>query len=414
MLLNLLRGRKMSESKSRVIAAIGLLTDVTRADLFGVSQQPIAKRRSRALLEHIMKMLMAPEKKNHWALIESIVVFDEVAYDHLAFKRYKMTLEQPSRVFALEDHGLVAKSWPLEVYTRTSETISKWKKATGGAGLAEAARAIARDPSRSYGQDNDAFWDGAEKDYHDGLAEDDQRARWSFADSTQSIERALFYAELSQTLGVGLLPRAQSDECAAGSETVLDDLARSYSACIHHHHVQKHLKGFADRIQPLKFAVSAPPLAQKIAWLSLQQGRTPADIAAEMRDTPLAQAYRRHLADLQLELIATQPSSSEALPKLMRDFKAVADQWAREGVPKAGILYRSRTLSAHLLPAVAGIVMYLHSGDWKDAVDAGAGVEYFLVKNLPRSSMTVHDPILWGGPKYLAFVADWFDYGKTL
>jgi hypothetical protein len=69
---------------------------------------------------------------------------------------------------------------------------------------------------------NDAFWDAAEKRYHDGLAESPV-ARFSFANSDDSFERAFFYAELGHQLGIGLLPRPYKDG------TLVDIIARSYT-----------------------------------------------------------------------------------------------------------------------------------------------------------------------------------------
>ena len=117
------------------------------------------------------------------------------------------------------------------------------------------------------------------------------------------------------------------------------------------------------------------------------------------------------LADLQQEL-RSPGGGSEAIPTLLKDFAATAERWAAEGVAKSGIAYRPRTLSAHLLPVAASLATYFFGGhELHEAADVAALAE-LVVPFLPKS-VTVRVPSLWGGPKYLEFIADWYDYKSS-
>jgi hypothetical protein len=402
----------MDQPKARVIAAVGLLDDFAKCDLFDLPANPAAAVADDAFLVRQMQKCLLPQDRNKWALIESIVVFDEIAYDSFAFNRFPMTATQRERLGVLEGRGLRSMVWPKEVYQQTGERLYEWRKAIRANGLEASAREVPREPSRPGGAGNDAYWDGQEKSYHDGLFEDGERRLWSFAESNESFERAFFCAELCKELGVGMAPRPRLVNAdAAAWSSALDDLSSSYGQCIHHFYTQKLLKPFDRQIPPAKLAVSFPPLAQKIAWLSLKTGRTPTDLALEMRELENATAYRRHLGDLQHELRAER-SSPSAIPALLKDFAAIVERWAEERNPYAYVKYRPRKLSVHLLPAAASIAAYLF-GDHTlhEAADTAALAEV-VVPFLPPS-VTVRDPILWGGPKYLEFVSDWYNYDSV-
>lgn len=398
----------MSDPKSRVIAAVGLLADIAQCDLFDNCHHRGNRPGHRAVVERQIEMALEPRKRNQWALIESIVVFDEVVYDRYAFHRFPMDLKERARLESLEGNGLRAMNWPKEIYQATAKKLQSLRQLFSVQGMEAAARQVADDQSRPYDSTNDAFWDAQEKRYHDGLYADHELSQWSFAASEgSSLERAFFYAELGNQLGVGLLPRAYAAGDNAEQISILNEMARSYSRCAHHHYIQRSLKPFDDQVRPATLAVIFPPLAQKIARISLETGRSPTDVAVEMRDTANARAYRRHLADLQYELRSANPSTAEALPKLVKDFDTVVKQWVEDGTAGSGVTYKRRTLRAQLLPAIAGVIAALITREPDSALKAAEATHLFLEPLMPDDKV-VRDPILWGGERYLAFVADWY------
>src|ERR1017187_3155554 len=193
-------------SRARAIAAVGLLADIADCDLFDSPRQSLA---SAALREHQMNLTIGAKHRNRWALIESIVVFDEVLYDSYAFNRFGMTQTQRDRLAMLEGRGLLAMKWPTEIYKATAEKLKSWREITRSEPMDAISRNVPGDPTIPYSSaGNDAYWDPSEKNYHDGLFADSARCQWSFADSSQSFERSFFYAELCADLGIGMLPRA--------------------------------------------------------------------------------------------------------------------------------------------------------------------------------------------------------------
>lgn len=397
----------MADTTGKVIAAVGLLADLAKCDLFIIEG---AGPRKPHLVASLLPRVLKPQNRNHWALIESIVVFEDVLYDRYAFNRFPMKPETRERVAALAGHGLVAADWPVEVYQRTAHKLEQWKQNLICEQLLEAARDVPRDPTQPFAASNDKFWDGAEKDYHDGLFEDGQRARYSFADSDRSADRAFFYSELSRTLGIGMLPRAYVG--TEGAESLLDAIGLSYSQCAHHYHVLKHLQPFDEKIRPKKYTAVFPPLAQKIAYLSLATSRTPVEVAIEMRNSPEARAYRRFLGSLQQELQESKPSSPGAITKLLRDLDATVAHWVAEGSAKSRIHLSPRTLSIDWLPVAAMVLEYLRTYDVGSAVNA-ATVVGAVVLPLPKRTFSFDNPVLWNAPKYLSFVQDWYDYPSS-
>ena len=386
---------------AQVIAAIGLLSQVGNSSLF---DQPTRASKKTAISDNELAGYLNSDQRLHWALLEGIVVFDEILYDGYAFGRHKMSDRAAAHIGCLRQHGLVPASWPLDVYKQTASKLEVWREKLSENGLGLVARKIPKDNSEEYSETNDAFWDLYEKNYYDDLFESSLK-RFSFAESNQSFERAFFYAELANVLGISLLPRPTS----AGS--VLDMLGRSYSHCAHHL-MQKKLENFDALVRPVEISIAFPPLARKMAWLSLHQGRPPIDVALELRHSEKAAAYRQHIANLQAAMRSTEPSIGN-LHQLEAEFVDMVKIWNKELVPNEGVTHRTRYLRMEILPAVAAFIIYLATRDWKLSLDVGAAAEIFSGALFKKdSAIAIKDPILWGGEKYIAFVADWYDYKR--
>jgi hypothetical protein len=398
------RGFTLDEPRAKAIAAIGLLTDVASCGLFdrvGAARTPAQRS---AIEQNIIQGELGRAKRNYWALVEGIVVFDEIAYDQYAFTRYAMELKTRERVESLRQFGLSARSWPVSIYESTLTRLRAFRKYLVDNDLKDVAKQTPTNPAEPYGPTNDAFWDSQEKYHHDGLFLDSERSQYSFANTNESFERAFFYVELANALGASLLPRSYS------SGTILDMVARSYSQCAHQL-VLRGLTNFDSNIRPAELVLPMPPLAEKIAWSCLRTGRTPIDVAAEIRASKGAIAYRRHIADLQALIqgsMRREPASIQELERLKQDFARTVAQWTEDGTAKAGIRYKVRKLKVQLVPTAASIVTYLSTNNFMESSLVGFGTA--ALQSTFGDSITVRDPILWGGEKYLAFVADWYDY----
>jgi hypothetical protein len=384
----------MTESRAQVIAAIGLLSKVADSDLF---EAPRGTPATAGVQDQVLAAYLEPRQHRHWALLESVVAFDDVLYDSYAFGRHQMTGEMKARIEALREHGLTRTTWPLHAYDGAASRLRSWRNALRAKGLEEAARNVPANNAAEYSPTNDAFWDSAEKNYHDDLYQSPV-ARFSFANSDDSFERTFFYAELATGLGVSLLPRPST------TGSLLDTMGRSYARCAHQLVVDS-LRDFDALMRPAEVSVVFPPLARKIAELSLRERRAPVDIAIELRNSEGAAAYRRHIADLQGEL--RQNSRPSNIKQLIGDFERTVEKWSQDLAPAEGVKYQTRNLRVQVLPAAAGILTWWATGDFKLGASVAGGSNVALQAIL-GNALVVRDPILWGGEKYVAFVADWY------
>lgn len=315
----------------KVIASIGLLKDVVQNPLSGGTTP--RKPTRRALVEHLMHEGLRNRHRNSWALLEGIVVFDEIWFDAYAFAKNKMELVLRERINFLCGHGLVKKTWPLEVYQNTAAKIRDGVQLLIDGRVYSLAVEIPRDPTEPYAPSNEMFWDGADKDYHDGLFSSELFG-YSFAssDAKDAFGRALFYAELTKALEVGFLGRTY----APTGDTLFDGIGRSYLQCAHHKVLEK-IEKFDELIRRAELRVHYPPLAQKIAWLSLTTGRAPVEIAAELRATKHAVAYRKFLGLLQAELNENSHSALNNLKSLADDLEVTTKQWIADRSTGEGV-----------------------------------------------------------------------------
>jgi hypothetical protein len=394
----------MTDGRSRVIASIGLLKDVVQNPLSGLDAPLKPKRR--VLFEHLMHKALRNRERNSWALLEGIVVFDEIGFDAYAYAKYNMEPVLRKRIDFLRGHGLVEKTWPLEVYQKTAAKISRGVQLLNDGRVYSLAVEIPRDPTQPYAPANNMFWDAEDKDYHDRLfSQPSEISRYSFASSNEvdAFGRALFYAELTTALKVGFLGRTYT----ATGDTLFDGIGRSYLQCAHHKVLEK-IEKFDELIRKAELRLHYPPLAQKIASLSLKTGCAPIEIAAELRDTKHAVAYRKFLGALQAELNENSHSTLNNLKSLADELEAITKRWIEDHSTGEGVNYQRREISVKWLPPLAAVGTYLLTGKLEDSFEVGIAGE-FIEAYLKDDKISVRDPILWGGEKYLSFIASWYD-----
>jgi hypothetical protein len=292
------------------------------------------------------------------------------------------------------------------VYQSVKAKIDDWTDTLGSQRRPFAREVVVRENEEYSANYNDAFSDGSEDNYHDGLFHTKMSAI-SFASSNQSFERAFFYAELAGELGVALLPRPSR------FESFLSTISRSYKQSAHEL-VKDKIKNFDQLMRPESLRLRFPPLAQSIALRSLREGRAGIEIAAELRESKKAQAYRVYTDELQAELRSFKSIDSsafskkvKALSKLTAELDRVVEHWSEDGDPDEGVKYRTRELRIEILPAAACVGALLGGADLEGAVAVAAAAE-MGAKSFFGDTMFVRDPILWGGEKYISFISDWY------
>jgi hypothetical protein len=68
----------MKESRAQVIASIALLSEVAESELF---EPPLGTPAVAGVQDRVLAAYLKPRQYRHWALLESLVVFDDVLYD---------------------------------------------------------------------------------------------------------------------------------------------------------------------------------------------------------------------------------------------------------------------------------------------------------------------------------------------
>jgi hypothetical protein len=344
--------------------------------------------------------MFTPAGANPWSLLEAIVVCDHIAFDRYAFLRKQGGKKLFDRAV---DLGLVASTWNEGTYERAAEAVLKWKELHGDdPAVQRAATEVAYDDTQPYSAGNDWMWDNGLKDQHDGLYASPKLKQYSFADSDDSIDRVIFYVTLSTDLGWPMLPTR------AAKGTVIDALAKAHEqwAQLLVHDV---VKPFDAKVRPGSLNIAFPPLAQKIVMEAVQSGRSPVSVAREMHETDSAKAYRAYLARVEA---ARQAGDLEELKRLLDELNNVVEQWTKDGAPLEGVFKRTRRMKVKSIPTVAALGAYIiaratgHGGEaFKEPADL---VALAAAVGLVTDKIEFGDPILWGAPRHIAFVADWY------
>lgn len=385
----------MSSEGIEAIASIGVLTDMASSNVFRTPPKAVSDSKR---LRVILDSYLSDKNRLDWTLLEGIVVFDKVHYDAYAFSQHELPLDELSRIESLHTGGLTSSRWPKHIYEKAHDSVELLKKEFTELEILQDARSIPADKNEKYSILNDAFWDSADENYHDDLF-DSEIGRYSFADTNQSYERAIFYAELSSALGMSMLPRPFK----RGSIT--ETIWRSHRQCIHKL-LQGRLEDFDRLMRPPEARLKFPPLAESILLQSLIQACSPIDVALELRDTDNAKAYRQYLFFLNQALTEENPSQKQ-IQEVFTDFDNIVKQWTLDCARAEGIRYKTRHLGMQMVPAVATMVSYIASQDMETT--GSVTLTTSTLTAFLGGSVVLRDPILWGGEKYLSFVADWYN-----
>lgn len=224
------------------------------------------------------------------------------------------------------------------------------------------------------------FGFGVDKTYGE-LLPDFYDSGWSLARSHLGVERTLVYYETAAAAGVPLILHPSRYEealaidvaCADAYTAVKEIVRTTFEEPIKN---QLETLGQVDRI-PL------PSLAAKVIEAAGREGTSIIEAAAQIKESKNAQAFRRWLTDIQINLAAGSTAGKLEALRMLEELKRVASLWSTHFDTKEGVTHKRRELRLSWIPRIGCLL---------DLLD----------------KPTIRDPIL-NRKGYLTFVSSWFD-----
>lgn len=295
-------------------------------------------------------------------LLEQFIVHDQLILDEAVFNE---TFKDIAKVWKLEKIARTSLFLPVEIPMNTRMTALKLVAKTSHS-LMPINNAI----TQFYGPDKAA---------HDGLHNSDMLMP-SFANSDDSIQRALYYLEISR---IGSLPLVISD----AKTNLLKKLKEETTRFIHEYlsqHALSSVSFYSSLDQQGASVVSSelPPLQDLIVRRSLEQVQSPLSVAKEIKDSPPARAYREKLHELWLLRNADFASKQKAAVEVGN----LADRITGFAAdPSSEIRYRRRKINLEFIPLIGP-----------------------LLKATGAAEFDIKDPLITPAPKVDIFLSSWF------
>lgn len=225
-----------------------------------------------------------------------------------------------------------------------------------------------------------SFGFGVEKGYGELLVDFYGDASF-LARSNFGVERTLFYYETAAAAGVPLVLHPAR---------YVEAWAIDAACCDAYGSVKEVLRtAFEDPIRSQldslgqTHTVAVPPLVSKLIEIAGREGRSIIEAATEMKDSKNARAFRKWLAEIQMNLAqGTTGGKVEAL-RMLDELRRVASLWTTYLDTTVGVTHKRRELRFSWVPRIGGLL---------DLLD----------------TPTVRDPIL-NRKGYLTFVSSWFN-----
>lgn len=254
---------------------------------------------------------------------------------------------------------------PPEVFTKCVDLLTKTTKAIKAAC-----------PTVEWG--NLGF--GVDKTYGELLA-DFYDYGWSLARSHLGVERTLVYYETAAAAGVPLILHPSRNDAAQAIDVACSD---AYSAVkeIVRSTFEEPIKSRLESLGQIH-SVALPPLASKMLLSAGRDGISIIEAAARIKQSKNAQAFRKWLADIQINLAeGSMQGKLEAL-RMLEELKRATSLWSTHLNTKEGVSHKRRELRLSWVPRIGCLL---------DLLD----------------KPTLRDPIL-NRKGYLTFVSSWFD-----
>lgn len=220
-----------------------------------------------------------------------------------------------------------------------------------------------------------------DENYHDVLFK--EHAGLGFADTTDSLQRALFYIAFSERLGV--VPFLSDGKVrwyesigAAVTKTMHEVLSQRIDAIV---------LGELDAEMARSTAVTEVPLPPVAEWIlrkSVTEATSPLEAALTLRESPAAASYRKLLVDLTGSAARGRAGLLEQ-GKALASLDAAAKEWGAHFDPALGVGRQQRTLQLAKLPVIG-----------------------WLLKLAEMDKVKVRDWVIAPKPNHIAFVSSWY------
>jgi hypothetical protein len=254
---------------------------------------------------------------------------------------------------------------PPEVFTKCVDLLTKTTKAIKAAC-----------PTVEWG--NLGF--GVDKTYGELLA-DFYDYGWSLARSHLGVERTLVYYETAAAAGVPLILHPSRNDAAQAIDVACSDAYAAVKEIVRRT-FEEPIKNRLESLGQIH-SVALPPLASKMLWSAGREGISIIEAAARIKQSKNAQAFRKWLADIQINLAeGSMQGKLEAL-RMLEELKRVTSLWSTNLNTKEGVSHKRRELRLSWVPRIGCLL---------DLLD----------------KPTLRDPIL-NRKGYLTFVSSWFD-----
>lgn len=227
------------------------------------------------------------------------------------------------------------------------------------------------------------FGFGVDKTYGE-LLPDFYDCGWQLARSNLGVERTLVYYETAAAAGVPLILHPSRYDAAQAIDLACSDAYNAVKEIVR----STFEEPIKDKLESLGqiHSLPLPPLASKIVWSAGKDGISIIEAAARIKESKNAQAFRKWLAEIQMNLAeGSMQSKLEAL-RMLEELKRVAAQWSTQLDTKEGVSYKRREFRLSWVPRIGCLL---------DLLD----------------KPTLRDPIL-NRKGYLTFVSSWFDGQK--
>lgn len=222
---------------------------------------------------------------------------------------------------------------------------------------------------------------GIEKKYGE-LLDEIYEGAGCLARSHFNVERTLVYYETAATAGIPLIlhpnryweAEAISSACVCAYESVKKVLRETF---------EESIRSQLDSLG-VSYDIELPPLVSRVVEFAGKENISIVEAAKQIKQSASAVAFRKWLAEIQMNLADNSKGGKIAALKMLQELKSVAKVWVAELDTKAEVSYKKRELRLSMVPRIGGLLQLLENRNFKDPIINQKG--------------------------YLTFISWWFDH----
>jgi hypothetical protein len=276
-------------------------------------------------------------------LLERIVLYDYLVFDQRSLEsgmlqgalEYRLQNPQPERL--LEDLPFKATEIPLEVYQEAHDLISSPE-------MRGAIETIKKVPYSQTGRD----YHGGDERFHDLLFASGLGGKCAFAETSETVERALFYLEVSKhTLAPVVTSPEKSEFLATLKAKITQEVHTKITEIFSEPWRERITKEFGESCAPL--AMQFPPVVEMIIRDAIEKEKPFLDCALDLRQSEPAKEYRKYLSYLHRDFRDGDARTLNDYGERLATLRDIAKQWASSKNVRLGVSQR------HLLPDLSAI-----------------------------------------------------------